>query len=59
MPYLRNLALVVTGIWAFVGGMTQAGVFDVSPRAIGILGALAGAILVLSVLRGKDPAEGE
>lgn len=56
MPYMRNLALVILGIWAFVGGMTQLEVFEVSPRAIGVLGAVAGALLVLSVFGGKEPS---
>lgn len=56
VPYMRNLALTVLGIWAFVGGMTQLGVFSAPPRAIGILGTVAGVLLILSVFGGKEPA---
>lgn len=56
MPYMRNIALTITGIWAFVGGMTQLDVIGVSPRAIGVLGTVAGVLLVLSVFGGKEAA---
>lgn len=53
---MRNIALTITGIWAFVGGMTQLDVIGVSPRAIGVLGTVAGVLLVLSVFGGKEAA---
>lgn len=55
MPYMRNLALTIVGIWAFVDGMTRLEVFSAPPRAIGVLGVVGGVLLVLSVFGGKEP----
>lgn len=59
MDHLRNLALVLIGLWAVLAGSTQLRLFDMPPALLGGISVVGGALLIVSVFGGEEPPRGK